>query len=207
MKGWVRFMRKVAGIVLSLLLLSMPCAFADSATTPQSVVKTATDRVVERLEANPGLSKDPDRLYSMVNDVVIPHFDFNRIARRVLGKYWRRASEDQKRQFISQFQTLLVKTYAIAIASYDYEVIDFRAPRPKSDTETSVPTEISAGGNPGIPVTYELHLVDGSWKVYDIVVDGVSLSLTYRSDFRSLVRQQGIDALNARLMAHNHQAP
>ena len=199
-------MRNVAAALLSLLLLSAPPAFADSHETPESVIRSATNSVVERLEANPDLSRDPGRLYAMVNDVVLPHFDFNRIARRVLGKYWRRASDDQKRRFISEFQTLLVKTYAVAVASYEYEGIAYRSPRSRSETEISVPTEITGNGGPGIPITYELHLVDGSWKVYDIVVDGVSLSLTYRSDFRSLVRQQGIDALIERLVAHNHEA-
>ena len=199
-------MRNTVAALLSLLLLSASLAAADSPATPESVIRNATDNVVERLEANPDLSRDPGRLFAMVNDVVLPHFDFNRIARRVLGKYWRRASDDQKRQFISEFQTLLVKTYAVAIASYDYEGIAYRSPKSRSETEISVPTEISGNSSSVIPITYELHLVDGSWKVYDIVVDGVSLSLTYRNDFRSLVRQQGIDALIARLVAHNHEA-
>ena len=199
-------MRNVAGSVLSLLVLCSSLAFADSPAPPESVIRSATDRVVKRLEAHPELSKDADRLFAMVNDIVIPHFDFNRIARRVLGKYWKRASDDRKRRFIAEFQTLLVKTYAIAIASYNYESIDYRPPRSRSETETSVRTEITGGGSSGIPITYELHLVDGHWKVYDIVVDGVSLSLTYRNDFRSLVRREGIDALIERLAAHNLEA-
>ena len=199
-------MRNAAAALLSSLLLCASPAFADSPATPESVIRSATDSVVERLEANPGLSRDPGRLFAMVNDVVLPHFDFNRIARRVLGKYWKRASDDQKRRFISEFQTLLVKTYAVAIASYNYESIAYRSPKSRSETETSVPTEITGNGSSAIPITYELHLVDGSWKVYDISVDGVSLSLTYRNDFRSLVRRQGIDALIERLVAHNHQA-
>jgi phospholipid transport system substrate-binding protein len=199
-------MRNMATALLSLSLLSASPAVADSLATPESVIRSATDSAVERLEANPDLARDPGRLFAMVHDVVLPHFDFNRIARRVLGKYWRRASDDQKRQFISEFQTLLVKTYAVAIASYNYEGIAYRSPKSRSETEISVPTEITGNGSPGIPITYELHLVDGSWKVYDIVVDGVSLSLTYRNDFRSLVRQRGIDALIERLVAHNHEA-
>ena len=199
-------MRTFASSIVYLMVLFASIAFADPLATPEEVVKTATDRVVERLEGNPGLSKDPDRLYAMVYDVVLPHFDFERIAGRVLGKYWRRASNDQKRHFVAEFQTLLVKTYAIALASYNYEAIVYRPPRTRSETEISIRTEISGDGGSGIPITYELHLVDGSWKVYDIVVDGVSLSLTYRNDFRSLVRQQGIEALIARLVAHNHEA-
>ena len=81
-------MHKVAAAVLSLLLLSASPAFADSLATPESVIRSATDSVVERLEANPDLSRDPGRLFAMVNDVVLPHFDFNRIARRVLAE-WR----------------------------------------------------------------------------------------------------------------------
>lgn len=198
-------MRTILCPALSLLILSASLANAGSTLAPEEVIRTTTTRVVERLEKDPDLSEDPDRLYAVVNDIILPQFDFNRISKRVLGKYWRRASEDQRRHFVSEFQTLLIKTYAIALASYDNQGIVYGPHRPRSETEISIRTEITGGSGPGIPVTYELHLMNGSWKVYDVVVDGVSLSLTYRNEFRSLVRQQGIDALIARMTAHNLQ--
>ena len=199
-------MWKIAGYVFLLLMFSAPLAHADSSLSAEEVVRATTARVVERLESNPELSESPDRLYEMVQDVVLPRFDFDRISRRVLGKYWRRASEEQRRRFVTEFQTLLVKTYAIAIASYQHEDIVYGPFRTRSEKEMSIRTEIRRRSGPGIPITYELHLMNGDWKVYDVVVDGVSLSLTYRNDFRSLVRQEGIDALISRMVAHNHEA-
>ena len=198
-------MRTIAGYIFLLLMISAPLARADSSSTAEEVIRTTTAEVVGRLESNPELSEDPGRLYEMVQDVVLPRFDFERISKRVLGKYWRRASEEQRRQFVAEFQTLLIKTYAIAIAAYDHEGIVYGPSRTRSDNETSIRIEITRDSGPGIPITYELHFMNEKWKVYDVVVDGVSLSLTYRNDFRSLVRQDGIDALISRMVAHNHQ--
>ncbi len=194
------------GPILLPLALWVPFAHAESPLTPEEVIRNTTAEVVHRLEADPDLFEDTDRLYALVNDLILPKFDFDRISRRVLGKYWKRASGEQRRHFVSEFQTLLVKTYAVALASYETEGIVYGPHRPRSETEISIRTEITREGGPGIPVAYELHLMDGSWKVYDVVVDSVSLSLTYRNEFRSLVRQQGIDALIARMTAHNHHA-
>ena len=198
-------MRTIAGCIFLLLVISAPFARADSSLAAEEVIRTTTAEVVGRLESNPELSEDPGRLYQMVQDVVLPRFDFERISKRVLGKYWRRASEEQRRRFVAEFQTLLIKTYAIAIAAYDHAGIVYGPSRTKSDNETSIRTEIRRDSGPGIPITYELHFMNDKWKVYDVVVDGVSLSLTYRNDFRSLVRQEGIDALISRMVAHNHQ--
>lgn len=199
-------MWKIAGSIVLLLTFSAPLSRADSPSSAEEVVRATTAEVVRRLESNPGLSENPDLLYDVVRDVVLPQFDFERISRRVLGKYWKRASEEQRRQFVAEFQTLLVKTYAIALASYEYEEIVYGPSRTRSEKEMSIRTEITSGSGPGIPVTYELHLTNDDWKVYDVVVDGVSLSLTYRNDFRSLARREGLDALISRIVAHNQEA-
>ena len=201
-------MRTIAGCIFLLLILSAPIARADSSQTAspltaEEVIRGATDEVLLRLETERELSDDPDLLYAMVEEVVLPHFDFERISKRVLGKYWRRASEDQRRHFVAEFQTLLIRTYAVALTSYDHEEILYTEPQARSDTEMSIGIEVVGKSGPKIPITYAMHLTDGHWRVYDVVVDGVSLSLTYRNDFRSVVRQEGVDALISRMMAHN----
>lgn len=199
-------MGKIAGSIVLLLTFSAPLARADPPSGAEEVVRATAAEVVRRLESNPGLSENPDLLYEVVRGVVVPHFDFERVSRRVLGKYWKRASEEQRRKFVAEFQTLLVKTYAIALASYEYEEIVYGPSRTRSEKEMSIRTEITRGSGPGIPVTYDLHLTNDDWKVYDVVVDGVSLSLTYRNDFRSLVRREGLDALISRMVEHNQEA-
>ena len=199
-------MGKIAGAIGLLLMFSAPCVRADSPSSAEEVVRATTAQVVQRLESNPELAENPDRLYETLRDVVLPQFDFERMSRRVLGKYWKRASEEQRRQFVTEFQTLLAKTYAVALASYEHENIVYGLSRTRSEKEMSVRTEVTRGSGPGIPITYELHLMNDDWKVYDVVVDGVSLSLTYRNDFRAVVRQEGIDALISRMVAHNQEA-
>ena len=199
-------MGKIAGSIGLLLMFSAPFARADSPLSAEEVIRTTTAQVVQRFESNPDLAENPDRLYEIVRDVVLPRFDFERISRRVLGKYWKRASEEQRRQFVTEFQTLIVKTYAVALASYEHEEIVYGPFRTRSEKEMSIRTVVKRGSGPGIPVTYELHLTNDAWKVYDVVVDGVSLSLTYRNDFRSLVRREGFDTLISRMVAHNQVA-
>ena len=199
--------RAMFGAMLLPLVLALPLVHAESPLPPEEVIRSTTAQVMQRLEEHPELAGDVDRLQAMVNDLVLPRFDFERMARRVLGKYWRRASEEQRGRFISEFQTLLVKTYALAMDSFETPDIAYGPHRSRSDTEVSIRTEVSGAGRSGMPITYELHLTEGGWKVYDVVVDGVSLSLTYRSDFRSLVRQEGIEALIARMMEHNRRTP
>ncbi len=200
-----RGMGKILGYAVLLSLFTSAQVRAAPSTSAEEVIRAATAQVVERFESDPELTEDPDRLYEMVQDIVLPHFDFERTSRRVLGKAWRRASQEQRQRFVTEFRTLLVKTYAIALASYGHEEIVYGPPRTRSEKEMSVRTEIASasGGGPGIPITYELHLTGNDWKVYDVVIDGVSLSLTYRNDFRSRVRREGIDALISHMIAHN----
>ena len=196
-------MRMPLRSIASLLLLSSSFVYAGSPATPEAVVKAATQQVLERIGRDPGLIKDSDRLFSMMSEIVLPRFDFDRISKRVLGKYWKQAPKEQRRRFVSEFQRLLINTYAAALSSSDEQRILFRPSKTRSETEVSVRTEIAQDGGPGIPVNYEMHLLQGDWKVYDVAVDGVSLSMTYRNDFRSQARHEGLDELIARIAAHN----
>ena len=196
-------MRMPSRSIAFLLLYSSSLVHAGTLAGPEAVVKATTQSVLERIGTDPGIIEDPDRLFSTMNELVLPRFDFDRISKRVLGKYWKQASDEQRRRFVSEFQRLLINTYAAALGSSDGSSIRFRPSKSRSETEVSVRTEVARNGGSGIPINYEMHLVPEGWKVYDVAVDGVSLSMTYRNDFRSQARREGIDALIARMAAHN----
>lgn len=183
-------------------LASLPAqAFED----PQAVVRATTERMLQALRANrPRLEQDHGLIYGLVDEIVISHFDFHRMSRYALGRFWRRASAEQKQAFRQQFQTLLVRTYALALLNYTDQQITFPPMRlPQGATEIAVATEVSSSDAPPVPIIYKMFLNDDQWKVFDVVIDGISLVSNYRRSFASQIRRRGLDGLIIRLEKRN----
>ena len=108
---------------------------------------------------------------------------------------------------MSEFRNMLVRTYSNAIEGYQGQTLKVLPSRGKQDPEdTTVRTQfIRAGGQP-LPIEFHMRQTDKTWKVYDIVVEGVSLVMTYRSEFDAVVKQEGIDGLIKRLAQKNTPA-
>ena len=194
---------------LALTLLAAILSFgvaANTELTPEALVKDTTEKVLGALEKEKELiAQDPGLIYGIVDEYILPHFDFQRMSQRVLGKYWHRATDEQQRKFVSQFQNLLVHTYGAALREYSDQKIEFLATRSRDDGEVSVRTQIVQGGSPPIPIQYEMYKPAGAWKIYDISIDGVSLVINYRSTFAAEIRSNGVDGLIERLVKHNQQ--
>jgi len=183
---------------------------AGAIATPNAdeVVKSTTDQVVERLRGQKAeLDSHPERIYEVIHELVVPHFDFQSMSKWVLGSNWKAATDDQRSAFVSQFRTLLVRTYAKALLEYSDEEIRFFPVEsdPKSNLVV-VRTEVNQpGGGSAIPIQYRMHVSGGEWKVVDVSVDGVSLVSTYRGSFASEIRKSGLDALIAKLSERNEK--
>lgn len=188
---------------LGVMLLSSSLLQAAAEDAQQLVVDTST-RVLERLRQDrEKLLAEPDRIYPLVEDLVLPHFDFERMSIWVLGKNWRLADKQQQQQFVEQFRTLLVRTYAKALLEYTDQSINYLPFHAEADARrVTVRTEVAQPGGVNIPINYSMFL-NHEWKVFDISVDGVSLVTNYRSTFASEIRQGGIDKLLARLAEMN----
>jgi len=194
----------VPGLMLSALFV---CSVAQAATpSAEEVVRTTTDQVVARLvDQKSELEAHPERIYDLIHELVIPHFDFASMSKWVLGKSWKDASPAQRDAFVGQFQTLLVRTYAKALLEYSEEVIRFLPVEPNpSSNLVLVKTEVNQPGSSApIPIQYRLHITEGNWKVVDVAVDGVSLVSTYRGSFASDIQKDGLDALIGKLAERN----
>ena len=180
------------------LLLALPLAPATAATEPQEVVRETADQMLGKLRSHRAeLDADPSLIYGMVQDIVLPRFDFELISRYVLGRYWRQASAAQQQAFIEGFRSLLVRTYAHALLNYSDQDIRYLSVRAdKGGDRVLVPTQVAAAGAPAIPIDYKLYRDGGgAWKVYDVVIDGISLVSTYRSNFNSQIGRVGIDGV------------
>jgi phospholipid transport system substrate-binding protein len=138
---------------------------------------------------------------------MLPHVDFQRMSKWVLGKHWRRASIDQREQFVNEFRQLILRTYSTALLEYSEQKVNVLPVRAAADArEVTVRTEIQANQGPVIPIAYDLYLDQNQqWKVYDVTIDGISLISNYRSTFSTQIRRGGINALLGRLHARNQQ--
>ncbi len=203
-----------------LLLVGVAVTAAEAKIDPQQVVRETAEKVLAEVsERKAELEADPSLLYGLVKDTVVPHFDFTAMTRSAMGRFWRRATEQQKRRLVAEFQEMLVRTYATALLGYSGQTIEYPASRyPEDAKKVMVPTRIRAAGGPPIPIDYRLKWNEerGEWLVYDVVIDSVSLVTNYRSSFARLIREgarkakdpaqrmvAGIDHLIATLSAKN----
>ena len=187
------------------VLVASATMAADNGSPAQDLVMQVTSRIIEVLDSErETLADNPERVYELADRLVLPYFDFERMAIRVLGKRWKTATPEQQERFITAFRTLLVRTYAMVINEYRGQSLTYLDPVPgRKDTEVVVPVRIALTGSQTLSVAYAMHESGSDWKVFDVTIDGVSLVTNYRSSFRSEVARHGIDGLIARLEAKN----
>lgn len=196
----------LAALLMSFMAIS---ASAQAMPEPQALVKEASDNMLKALKDNEAeLDQDPQKIFSLVQEILIPHFDFERMARLALGRSWRDASAEQQERFVEEFRLLLVRTYATAMLEYTNEEIRFMPFR--DDVEkgrVNVPMEVIQPNGPAIPMVLSLYKnKQDEWKVYDVKIEGISLVTNYRSSFNRDIRTNGMDALIESLSKRNDKA-
>lgn len=174
---------------------------------PEALVRQTSDRMIAVLkEQHDVIKAEPQRLYGFVYEIVLPHFDFERMARWVLGRHWRQATPEQQQRFVAEFRTLLVRTYGTALLDYTNEKINFLPLRKSASADNVVVrTEVVKPGAQPIPIYYSMRRSADGWKVYDVAIDGISLVSNYRADFSNQVSTAGLDALIRQLAQRNAQ--
>lgn len=198
-------MKRIIAFGLLLLVLSSGLVGA-AVKPPQEVVQDTSARMFDALRKNSAtLRQDSSRIYELVNQIVLPNFDFELMSRWVLGRAWQQATPEQRRRFAEEFRTLLVRTYAKALLEYSDEDVRVPPQPPASGNQITVRTEVQPKTGRPIQINYSMNLGDQGWKVYDVTVDGVSLVTSYRSTFASQIRSNGLDAVIADLQQRNAQ--
>ena len=179
-------------------------SFSIAADGPLELVHKTADDVLTVLKADDSIQQDKEKIYKLAEEKILPNFDLDRISMLVLGKTWRKINEDQQQQFKSEFKTMLLRTYAVALGKYKDQEIDFKPMRMEpTDKKATVKTQIIQDGAQPISVDYTLAKKDDEWKVFDIVIEGVSLVTNYRSQFASEIKNNGIDSLITKLAEKN----
>jgi phospholipid transport system substrate-binding protein len=171
--------------------------------SPDALVKSVTLEVVGIIQKD---VKDGDRrkLISVIEDKVLPHFNFTAMTSSAVGRNWDKATPEQKSRLVDEFKTLLVRTYASSLAAYSNQRFDFRPLRAKpTDTDVTVIVRVLQSGTEPVQIDYDMEKRPNGWKVWDVRVAGISLVANYRTEFDNQVRQGGIDGLIKALQTKN----
>ena len=179
---------------------------ADAAQDPRQLVQQTAEQVMARLQRERSeLKAHPERIYELVKDLILPHFDFDGMSRWVLGRHWQQATPAQRQQFETQFRDLMVRTYSSALLRYDSEHIEYLSGHDLGKSNQAlVRTLIRQSDQVSIPVDYRLYMDKSQqWKVFDMSIDGVSLITNYRRSFAEQIRRVGLNGLIDRLVQHN----
>ncbi len=176
--------------------------------SPVELLKGISNQVIKILVDDADqLKANPDKVYSIVNNYILPHLDAITMAKLALGKNWRKASRAQKLEFVNEFRTLLVRTYSKSLLEFKNQRISFSPVElPEGAKIVSVRAKVSQPGGPSIPLAYRMRLKNNAWKVYDISIDGISLVTSYRGTFTQQVRRGGISGLLIYLRSKNNAA-
>jgi phospholipid transport system substrate-binding protein len=195
-------MRNLLFVLCALFLIPVN---AQEVTPPDVLVKNVTTEVVEIIAKDKEIrSGNRAKLIEVIDAKVLPHFNFGSMTALAMGQNWKTATPEQKKQLIDAFRTLLVRTYASALAAYSEQKFDYRPLRAKpTDTDVTVQVRVIQPGAQPVPIDYSMEKTPSGWKVYDVMVGGVSLVANYRTEFANVVRNSGIDGLIKDLQTKN----
>jgi len=195
---------KFFALLLAGIGLLLPTA-ATAQEAPDALVRNVTNEVLDIIRKDKDIqSGSTRRAIELVEQKVLPHFNFSRMTALAMGKEWRQANPAQQKALTDEFRTLLVRTYSNALTAYKNQTVDYRPFRMQpGDTDVTVRTQIHQPGGKPITLDYSLEKQGSAWKVYDVIVGGVSLVTNYRESFASEVRSGGIDGLVKSLQAKN----
>ena len=200
-------LRKLA--LLSTFVLTMCGAAAASAQAeaPDALVKRVSTDVLDAVKADPSIQAgDVNRIVALVNDKILPNFDFERMTASAAGPGWRNATPEQKKGLEQQFEILLIRVYSGALSQARDRSIQLRPFRDAvTDPQVVVRTQVVGQGDP-VELDFRLARADNTWKIFDMNVGGVWLVDNYRSTFSQEITNGGMDGLIAKLADKNKDA-
>ena len=163
---------------------------------PDALIKRLSTDVLATIKADPALKGgDMPKINALVDQVVMPHVNFRRMTSAAVGPKWRQATPAQQERLQAEFKSLLMRTYAGALAQVTDQTVVVKPLRMAAgDTDVLVRTEVRGKGEP-VPLDFRLEKKEGAWKVYNLNVLGVWLVETYRTQFAEELNKGGIDGL------------
>jgi phospholipid transport system substrate-binding protein len=175
---------------------------------PSQLIESSAQILLSGIDARRAeFQKDPTGLYELVANTLLPHFDTPYAAQLVLGQHWRTATPEQRKRFVEAFYQSLLYTYGDAMVGFTADRLRVLPTKvTPTDERATVRTEIKRSNGTKVAVNYSLRKVNGAWKAWDVVIDGISYVKSYREDYGSEVQQKGLDSVISRLEAKAQSA-
>lgn len=204
----MRVLQQATRWTFALLLTVSSVAMASGSA--QEMIQATTDKMMSALQTEQNnLEQNPAKVYQLVDEIVLPNFDFERMSKLVLGKNWSKASESQQNEFVSVFRNLLVRTYATAIAKAVLKEggvkINYLPVSAEADAKwVTVKTQVQYQTE-SFAIDYNVYPDPNTneWKVFNVVVEGISLVTNYRTEFNNDISSIGMEKLIEKIKSRN----
>lgn len=184
------------------------CVHAQTVIAPDKLVHDTAEEVLQVIRTDPEiLNGNSERVVQLAEEKVLPHFDFRRMTQLAVGRNWRNATPEQRDRLVPEFRTLLIRTYSSAMVQYKDQTLEYPplAMKP-DDTQVLVKTVIKQSVGQPVDMDYRMYKGDDGWKVFDVIVAGVSMVVNYRSSFEATINKSGIEGLIAELKTKNKES-
>jgi phospholipid transport system substrate-binding protein len=185
-------------VTISVLLLSS-AVLAES--NPQVIVQKATEQMMTELrDRRDAISEDKTIVNEIVERILLPEIASNTIARKVMGKYARTATDEQKKRFAAAFKGYMIRFYSNAFAEYTDETVEYlEAPDFANERRVTIRTKLNLAAGEPVPINYVMQRSRDSWKIIDVVIEGISLVISNRTQFGNSISRDGLDTVIAKL--------
>jgi phospholipid transport system substrate-binding protein len=207
MKSYKTMSKQFALVISNLFFIaSMAFAQAPDQSTPDGLIKSVVSEVMASVKSDPEIQKGSiPRIVDLVEKKIVPYTDMHRTTEMAMGANWKKANPEQQAQLVTEFKSLLIRTYSGALSQLRDQTVQFKALRAApDDKEVVVKTVVLGRGDP-VPLDYRLEKTPNGWKVYDMNIMGVWLIEAYRNQFSNQISQNGIDGLVKFLQERNKQ--
>jgi phospholipid transport system substrate-binding protein len=202
------FLISMLGLTAHAADTAAPVANA-STLTPQQLIENSAKKMLQELDANRATYRaDPAKLDALVGNVLLPSFDTEYSARLVLGQNWRTATPEQRKRFVDAFYHSLLRNYGAALIDFTgdrFVILPYKGD--SGDTAATVRTEVKRSSGDKVPVNFSLHKTADGWKVWDVVIEGISYVKSFRTDFAAEIQQKGLDDVITRLEKEGRVGP
>lgn len=201
MTNFMRYSLAMATLALGGLATAM--ATAEPPRSPEQVILDASELTLQAIDGRrEELKGNREELFKLVDEILLPRWDRNYTGQLVMGRYWRESDAEQREKFINGLYRKLLNSYGDGILEYDSGKLKILGTRGNpAEGRVMVDTEVRLEDGTPVPISYRLRVHEGEWKVYDVVVEGISYVTNYRNQYASEFRAKGVKGVIAELQA------
>ncbi len=197
-------MNKLVTVLLLILSAYASWSVADERAPEQIIEQTSAELLKIINEQSDRIKNEEGYVNQVINDLILPVIDLQSMGKLILGKHWKTASEQQRQQFIQEFKSMLIRTYAKSVADYGHAKVTVFPPQGEQKGKRHrVKSQLDIGSGTPLQVDYVFRRKDDAWRVFDLVVDGLSLVKNFRTSFSQEISETSLDALIQRLASTN----